>query len=906
LEPLAPTELVPGTLLAGRYRVVRRLGAGGMGEVHVVRHELTHHERALKTLHPSARARPEVVERFLREASAAGRIGNPHIVETFDAGFLDAETPYLVMELLEGATLSEVLSRKGRLQPADACRLIVETCEALQAAHDKGIVHRDLKPENLFIVEQGGRPFVKVLDFGVSKFDAALTGATAVTTDGVVMGTPLYMAPEQMQGSEGVDARADVYALAVVLYECLAGVPPYSGRSFAELAAKVLAGGSPALTSVIPTIPVALSDAVACGLAVDPGQRVESAEAFAALLRPFCTAPPASGRWWRPEDPDPALDATVENASPLPAAHAPSAARRRWATPARVGALVAVGAGLLFLKSIEPPSEPPASGSAGAPSSSVRAEGPPPDVPHRGGTLRVASSRGRGTFDYFADMASVSSLAIELVVDRLFVRSEDGTVLPGAVDRWQSLDAGKAVELHLRDGLRFHGHPCISQPEGRAATAKDLAYSLDLAAAQGALPRAALAPTSSEPEARAGFRRVSVLEGDVVRVELARPVAAPQQLLFDVPLLPAELEGCQNVRAMERPVGTGPFRLAEDPKGDVLRLVRWDQAWQGEGDQRLPWLDAVELRSANDTLDGLRLVASGELDLFDGGDVGGDAVVELVDGVPTLRERFRKTDVSVVASVSRDSTTLFALTFLQGPWRKPENQFARRAMANALDPGELARASPDRPRPLGRILEPRLDGYEPSLLGVGKRLEASERILAEAGHPRGSGLGELTLGAGPSQRPVAEAIRESLAAIGLKVRVVEVGPAMLPSAIADLHLDAILTDIVIRTFGSELAFPLLIATFDRLGPPDAELASLLDALLAATDRVERSKLGAALERRLLEVLPVIPIGTVSAAESPSFTLVGPRVRGFADALTGRALPAAGPPYLRVYLADGPH
>ena len=906
MEPTS-TDLEPGALLAGRYRVLRRLGAGGMGEVHVVRHELTHHERALKTLHPSARLKPEVVERFLREASAAGRIGDPHIVETFDAGFLDSGAPYLVMELLVGATLAEVLHRKGRLQPADACRLVVETCEALQAAHDKGIVHRDLKPENLFLVEREGRPFVKVLDFGISKFDAALTGTPSMTTEGVAMGTPLYMAPEQMRGDEAIDARADVYALAVVLYECLAGAPPYTGKSFGELAARVLAGGCAPLDAVIPTIPAGLSDAVARGLALEPSNRVESARAFAALLRPFCDAAPASGAWWRLDAADPALDQTVEDASAAPSVGGGALPRRRdtassekavertspeararWATPGRMGAALVVLAGLVYWQATPPAQRAPTPASSSTATASARPEATKAS-PQRGGTLRVGLAGGRGAFDYFADVPSVSSVTIDLVADRLFQRTDDGSVLPGVVDRWQVLEGGRVVELHLREGLRFHPHPCLREPDGRPATTADLASSLEISAREGALPDL--------------LQRTSVLDGQLVRVELSKPVAFPQQLLWNVPLLPAELAGCQNVRAMERPVGTGPFRLSEAPKGDVIRIVRWDHSWEREGAERLPWLDAIELRPIEDTLDAVRMVASGELDLFEGGDSRSDPVVEIVDGVPRLRASFAKAEVSVVAHVPRDLTMVLGVVFLRCPWRRPELEPVRRAMAAALDPSELARASGDAVRPLGRFLEPRIDGYDPTLVGVGKRPDEARRLLTEAGHPKGAGLDELTLGAGPESRPVAEAIRESLAVIGVKVRVVEVGGATLPSSIRNLRVDAMLTDVAIRTFGGELAFPMLIATFNRLGPPDPELTKLLDAFLAASERGERAKLATQLERRLLELAPTIPIGTISSTQSPSFSLAGPRVRGFADALTGRALPVTGPAFLRVHVAE---
>jgi len=269
--------------LANRLAVVRPVGAGGLGAVYEVQHRFTRHRRALKVLHARLRGNTDVVERFLKEASAAGRIKNPHIVETFDAGLLDDGSPYLVMEYLEGRSLRDVLRAHCTLDARLACTLLVQICGAVQAAHDAGIIHRDLKPENLFVCERAGAPFAKVLDFGVSKF-VATDGRLVETRSGITLGTPLYAAPEQLMDAKAADARSDVYSLGVVLFELLSGDVPFTAGSFAELAAKVLAGGAPPLTAKVPS---ALRAAVARSLERDPARRFQTARELAQALAPF-------------------------------------------------------------------------------------------------------------------------------------------------------------------------------------------------------------------------------------------------------------------------------------------------------------------------------------------------------------------------------------------------------------------------------------------------------------------------------------------------------------------------------------------------------------------------------------------------------------------------------------------
>jgi len=279
--------LASGTVLAGKFRVVSRLGEGGMGSVYEIEHELTKHRRALKLLHKSMAAMPSVVERFLREASAAGRVGNPHIVETFDAGVLDSGEPYLVMEILRGAPLSSRIAT-GKMPIPEVVDLVGQAAAGVFAAHNAGIVHRDLKPDNLFITEgSDGRPFVKILDFGISKFDPQKIGGLQLTQEGAALGTPYYMPPEQIRGEGSLDARADVYALGVILYECLAGVRPFEAETLAHLAILIHTGQPVPIAQHRPDLPPGFAELVHNAMATDRGRRTQTAGELRSQLEQY-------------------------------------------------------------------------------------------------------------------------------------------------------------------------------------------------------------------------------------------------------------------------------------------------------------------------------------------------------------------------------------------------------------------------------------------------------------------------------------------------------------------------------------------------------------------------------------------------------------------------------------------
>jgi len=278
------TDLCGRTL--GDFVLREQIGEGDWGAVYRCEQPFLNRDVVVKVLHPRQQLDGVEKERFLREASAAGRVGNPHIVETFDAGVLDTGEPYLVMEILRGEPLAARIAH-GKMPILDVVDLVGQAAAGVQAAHAAGIVHRDLKPDNLFITEGAdGRPFVKLLDFGISKFDPSKTNGLQLTQEGAALGTPYYMPPEQIRGEGSLDARADVYALGVILYECLAGVRPFEAETLAHLAILIHTGTPVPIAELRPDLPPGFATLVQAAMATDRSQRTQTAaELRAALAR---------------------------------------------------------------------------------------------------------------------------------------------------------------------------------------------------------------------------------------------------------------------------------------------------------------------------------------------------------------------------------------------------------------------------------------------------------------------------------------------------------------------------------------------------------------------------------------------------------------------------------------------
>jgi len=226
-------------VLAGRYRLDRQLGKGGMGSVWLAEHLALNSWVAVKLMDPSIASTVEGAERFKREAQAAASLRSAHVVQVLDYGVHES-TPFLVMELLQGQSLAECLEREKRLSPERALSVITQVARAIARAHAGGIVHRDLKPDNIFLIREDDQELAKVLDFGIAKATGPRFGGTETRT-GVTMGTPYYMSPEQVEGKRALDHRSDLWSLAVIACECMTGTRPFDGETFGELLLNICA-----------------------------------------------------------------------------------------------------------------------------------------------------------------------------------------------------------------------------------------------------------------------------------------------------------------------------------------------------------------------------------------------------------------------------------------------------------------------------------------------------------------------------------------------------------------------------------------------------------------------------------------------------------------------------------------
>ncbi|MBI5499850.1 MAG: serine/threonine protein kinase [Deltaproteobacteria bacterium] len=456
--------LEPGDSLEGKYRIIGLLGEGGMGAVFEAENTLVKRRVAVKLLKPEYSQNVEAVKRFTREAQAAGQIGHENICEVTDIGYTASGPPYLVMQLLRGKPLTEAMASVSPFPIPRAIDILSQVLEALEAAHAAGIVHRDMKPDNIFLTRVAGRPdFVKLLDFGISKVRNVSNDAEmAITRTGTVLGTPLYMSPEQARGDTDVDGRADVWAVGVILYEMICGRNPFAGENYNRTMYNVLSAPVPSVRRCRDTISAELEDAVKRAMARDAGLRFQTAaEMRRALLAtpegatvgdavrrrsPSSVPPPFDGETAKApvhvgDDALPTVprllpagaegrpaglriaprvlgDTATPGAGAVPGATRVRAPRRstRWIIGGVAAAVAIAGVVLLVLRGTRP--EPPTTGGPppAPPVAATAPAAPPPmhgAVPPTAGPTAPPEARGAGEVQHPSESLDVVPDAIE-------------------------------------------------------------------------------------------------------------------------------------------------------------------------------------------------------------------------------------------------------------------------------------------------------------------------------------------------------------------------------------------------------------------------------------------------------------------------------------------------------------
>jgi Protein kinase domain len=281
--------LEQGQLVAGRFQLDRMIGRGGMGSVWKARDGRLDMPCAVKFIEGEIAQNPEATMRFEREAKAAAQLRSPHVVQILDHGVWET-MPYIAMELLEGEDLGKRLLGRGRLSPAETAGIMTQVCRALSKAHTAGIVHRDLKPDNIFLCRDDDREIAKVVDFGIAKATNNALEMDSKTRTGSLLGTPYYMSPEQASGARDkpVDARSDLWSLAVIVYQCLTGALPFDGDALGDLLVKIIVGPIPKPSNVVNDLPLGFDDWWAKASSREPSQRYQTAKEFAESLSLVC------------------------------------------------------------------------------------------------------------------------------------------------------------------------------------------------------------------------------------------------------------------------------------------------------------------------------------------------------------------------------------------------------------------------------------------------------------------------------------------------------------------------------------------------------------------------------------------------------------------------------------------
>jgi hypothetical protein len=287
-----------GLIVAGKFRLDAIIGRGGMGSVWAATHMGLGHRVAIKLIAREFVRSSEALRRFDAEAKAAARLQSRHVVQVFDNGTLDDGTPFIAMELLAGENVSDRIAHKGPFSLAQTVEVLAQSCKALGRAHAAGIVHRDIKPDNIFLAQEpdADGDVVKILDFGVAKMTLGLENASQVTGTGALLGTPLFMSPEQIRGSRDCDHRSDLYSLGLVAYTMLTGQLAVGGDSFGDILVKICTEPLPSLLALAPALPYSMEAWFQRVCAREPAGRCQSAQEFIETLRAAAGAPAGMAR----------------------------------------------------------------------------------------------------------------------------------------------------------------------------------------------------------------------------------------------------------------------------------------------------------------------------------------------------------------------------------------------------------------------------------------------------------------------------------------------------------------------------------------------------------------------------------------------------------------------------------
>jgi serine/threonine-protein kinase len=468
----------------GNYKITERLGEGGMGVVYLAEHPALGRKAAIKVLHPQMAADPQVVSRFFQEARASNAIRHPNIVETYDFGTLADGASYIIMEYLDGENLSARLKRDGRQTVETAVDFACQAAGALAAAHDKRIVHRDLKPDNIFVTPDPRAPGqlqIKILDFGIAKLaDQSGAAVSHKTRTGTLMGTPLYMSPEQCLGVREVDHRTDIYSLGCILFEMLVGAPPFVSEGFGALINMHINEPPVAPSRHNPDVPRVVDDAVLRMLAKNPSERFDGMVDIQELLFPLIAEGPGAstlrptGSHSHPGRPMPRLPTAALRAAattlsssaaatsvevPAPVRPAPPRARRPLVgTAAVVGGL---GLAAVLFVTMRPHAATEATPPAAVPAASAPAAPEPKPAPAPTAAAAPAAPAAPAPAAAASPPPAASPpepATVDVVLDSDpagALVTADGAVVGTTPTVWKAPDSGRAATLSFAlDGYK--------------------------------------------------------------------------------------------------------------------------------------------------------------------------------------------------------------------------------------------------------------------------------------------------------------------------------------------------------------------------------------------------------------------------------------------------------------------